>query len=134
MGTTAIPYIMFGGNARAALEFYQSAFGGKVEISTFGDFNVPDAPADGVMHGALTSDSLSVYCSDAMSTGEPANASRIRIAIVGDDLQTLTASFDALAQGGQVVTGLEKQMWGDVYGEIVDQYGISWMFNIATPV
>ena len=132
MATAAIPYITFAGNAREALTFYQSVFGGKVEISTFGDFNVPGAPADGVMHGALTADEFAVYGSDAMGTGNLDDANRIRIAIAGDDLDTLSGSFDGLAQGGNVVTPLEKQIWGDTYGEVVDQYGIAWMFDIGT--
>ena len=132
MATAAIPYITFAGNAREALTFYQSVFGGKVEISTFGDFNVPGVPADGVMHGALTAEEFAVYGSDAMVTGDLDDAHRIRIAIAGDDLDTLSGSFDALAQGGSVVTPLEKQIWGDTYGEVVDQYGIAWMFDIGT--
>lgn len=132
MATAAIPYITFAGNAREALHFYQSIFGGKVEISTFGDFNVPGVAADGVMHGALTTDEFAVYGSDAMLTGTLEDANRIRIAIAGDDLEALTAAFSGLAQGGTVSTPLEKQMWGDTYGEVVDQYGISWMFNIGS--
>ncbi len=132
MATAAIPYITFAGNAREALNFYQSVFGGKVEISTFGDFNVPGAPADGVMHGALTTDEFAVYGSDAMATGDLDGANRIRIAIAGDDLDTLSRSFDGLAQGGNVTTPLEKQMWGDMYGEVIDQYGVAWLFNIGS--
>lgn len=132
MATAAIPYITFAGNAREALDFYQGVFGGKVEISTFGDFNVPGVPADGVMHGALTTDEFAVYGSDAMLTGTLDDANRIRIAIAGDDLDTLSKAFDALAQGGKVTTPLAKQVWGDAYGEVVDQYGVAWMFNIAS--
>ena len=132
MATAAIPYITFAGNAREALNFYQAVFGGKVEISTFGSFSIPDAPAEGVMHGALTTDEFAVYGSDAMFNGTLDNANRIRIAIAGDDLDTLSTSFEALSQGGKVVQALEKQMWGDTYGEVVDQYGVAWMFNIGS--
>jgi PhnB protein len=132
MATAAIPYITFAGNAREALNFYQAVFGGKVEISTFGDFNVPGAPTDGVMHGALTTDEFAVYGSDAMASGDLDDANRIRIAIAGDDLDTLSVSFAALTEGGRVVQPLEKQMWGDTYGEVVDQYGVAWMFNIGS--
>ena len=132
MATAAIPYITFAGNAREALDFYKGVFGGKVEISTFGDFNVPDVPSDGVMHGALTTDEFALYGSDAMMSGDLDDANRIRIAIAGDDLDTLSKAFDALAQGGKVPTPLEKQVWGDAYGEVVDQYGVAWMFNIAS--
>ena len=129
MVTAAVPYITFAGNTREALNFYQSVFGGKVEVSTFGDFNVPDAPADGVMHGALTTDDFAIYGCDGQDVGDQ---SRIRIAIVGDDLETMTASFDALGQGGRVTMGLAVQAWGATYGEVIDQYGVAWMFNIGS--
>jgi len=130
MATAAIPYITFAGNTREALGFYQSVFGGKVEVSTFGDFNVPDAPPDGVMHGALTTDEFAIYGYDGMP-GNLGDATRIRIAIVSDDLPTMSGSFDALAQGGTVSMPLAPQPWGATYGELVDEYGITWMFNIG---
>ncbi len=103
-----------------------------MEITTFGDFNVPGAPADGVMHGALTTDEFAVWGSDAMASDDLDDSNRIRIAIAGDDLDTLSVSFAALTEGGKVVQALEKQMWGDTYGEVVDQYGVAWMFNIGS--
>src|SRR5829696_7993623 len=36
------PYISFRGTAREAMEFYQSVFGGKLDLSTFSDFQMPD--------------------------------------------------------------------------------------------
>jgi PhnB protein len=131
MATAAIPYIRFAGNTREALAFYQSAFGGKVEVTTFGDFNMPNMPPDGVMHAALTTDEFAIYGSDGTG-GDVGDASRIRIAIAGDDLASLSESFNTLTQGGQVVQALERQAWGDTYGEVVDQYGVAWMFNIGS--
>ena len=26
---------------------------------------------------------------------------------------------------------LEKQMWGDEFGQVIDRFGISWMVNIT---
>jgi PhnB protein len=129
MATAAIPYITFAGNTREAFGFYQSVFGGKVEVTTFGDFNVPDVPADAVMHAALTTDEFALYGTDG--TGDLGDATRIRIAMVGDDLDAMTASFNALGQGGNVSMALSGQPWGATYGEVVDQYGITWLFNIG---
>ncbi len=131
MATAAIPYITFAGNTREALGFYQSVFGGKVEVTTFGDFNVPDVPADAVMHGALTTDEFAIYGTDGTLGADLGDQTRIRIAMVGDDLDTMTASFDALGQGGTVSMPLASQPWGATYGEVVDAYGITWMFNIG---
>ena len=52
------PYISFQNDARAALEFYHSVFGGELTIDTFENYPdmVPD-PAEKtlVMHGQLSS-------------------------------------------------------------------------------
>ncbi len=37
------PYLSFRGDARAALEFYQDVFGGTLDLTTFGEYGVPDA-------------------------------------------------------------------------------------------
>ncbi|MBI4900470.1 MAG: VOC family protein [Actinobacteria bacterium] len=131
MATAAIPYIRFAGDTREALGFYRSVFGGKVEVNTFGDFNVPDVPPDAVMHAALTTDEFAVYAYDAMPGESLGDAARIRIALVGDDLESLTKAFNSIAEGGNVSMPLTPQQWGATYGEVVDKYGISWMFNIG---
>lgn len=131
MAASAVPYIRFAGNTRAALAYYQSVFGGTVEVATFGDFGVSHMPEESVMHGALTTDGFSVYGYDAAPDEYVGDHTRIRIAIVGDDVAGLSTCFNALTQGGRVVAPLEKQQWGATYGEVVDQYGVSWMFNIG---
>ncbi|MFT0137159.1 VOC family protein, partial [Alcanivoracaceae bacterium MT1] len=49
-------HLNFRGDARQALEFYQSVFGGHVVINTYADFGMPaDAPgADKVVFGLVT--------------------------------------------------------------------------------
>ena len=52
------PYISFCDNARQALEFYRTVFGGEMSVMTFGEMGMPGAPeADKIMHGMLTTDS-----------------------------------------------------------------------------
>lgn len=41
MTTRLNPYITFGGNAREAMEFYQSVFGGELDVSTWSE--MPDS-------------------------------------------------------------------------------------------
>ena len=47
MATKLYPYLNFPGNAREAMEFYQSVFGGKLDVMTFGDYGMEGMPADG---------------------------------------------------------------------------------------
>src|SRR5947208_14728002 len=57
MSSRLDPYLNFNGNARQALEFYRSVFGGTLNISTYADFGGKDSPdADRVMHGQRETD------------------------------------------------------------------------------
>ncbi|MCW2522417.1 MAG: phnB, partial [Frankiales bacterium] len=49
----------------------------------------------------------------------------------GDDEGELRGYWDKLSDGGTVSVPLEKQMWGDVFGQCEDKFGVKWMVNIA---
>jgi PhnB protein len=57
----------------------------------------------------------------------------ISVSLSGDDSDELHGYWEKLSGGGTVSVPLEKQMWGDEFGACVDQFGISWMVNIAQP-
>lgn len=133
MTITMSPYLNFPyGETRAAMEFYQSIFGGELAVMGFAEFGYPDMPADGVMHAALNAGPFSLFASDAMEGAQETwKGTRNYIAFMGDDAETMRGWFDKLAEGGNVGMALEKQVWGDFYGQLTDRYGIEWMFNIS---
>ena len=53
MASRLNPYISFKGNAREAMEFYTSVFGGELTTSTFGEYGDTGPSADGIMHAQL---------------------------------------------------------------------------------
>ncbi|MCR6689075.1 VOC family protein [Cellulomonas sp.] len=125
------PYLAFGGDARTALEFYQSVFGGDVVISTFAESGMPDG-GDGVMHGQLTVPGvLTLMASDAFAAGEAPTGSSISISLSGDDAETLRAWWDGLVQGGTIDEPLVTAPWGDTFGMLTDRFGTRWMVNIS---
>jgi PhnB protein len=127
------PYLSFSGNAREAMEFYRSVFGGELRVTTFGEFGNDDpAVADKVMHAMLTSDAgYTLMGSDVMPGMDVTPGSTITISLSGDDDAALRAYWDKLADGGNVTMPLEKQMWGDEFGQCVDKFGIAWMVDIG---
>lgn len=125
MGYKMQPYISFRGRAREAMTFYQGVFGGRLDIVTFGQFGIPNAPADGVMHSALVvNDETLVMGSDAMEE-TPAGIA-LSLSGSGDELREL---FGKLADGATDVREIKVEQWGDEYGELVDKFGVRWMFN-----
>ena len=137
MASRLNPYITFDGNAREAMETYKDVFGGELSINTFGDFGAADDESlkDKVMHGQLeTPAGFTLMASDTppgQSEYKPGN--NFAVSLSGDDDGELRGYWEKLASGGNVTLELDKQMWGDVFGMVVDRFGTLWMVNIAQP-
>ena len=128
------PYINFNGDARAAMEFYRSVFGGELTVSTFGEFGNPDpAVADRIMHGQLeTPAGYTLMGSDVMPDMPFNPGTTMTVSLSGDD-QALREYWAKLSDGATVTVPLEKQMWGDEFGQLTDRFGVGWLVNISQP-
>jgi len=127
------PYLNFRGNARQALEFYQSVLGGELRLSTFGEYpGADESIANQIMHGQLeTPKGYTLMASDLPPTMPYNPGDNITVSISGDDGGDMRSYFEKLSAAGKVSMPLEKQMWGDEFGALVDQFGIQWMVNIT---
>ncbi|HEY9899623.1 MAG TPA: VOC family protein [Pantanalinema sp.] len=128
------PYISFKDNAREAMEFYKTVFGGKLELKTFKEFHVSDDPAedDKIMHAMLQADNgITFMGADTPGRMEYTPGARITMALSGDNAEELKGYFDKLSAGGTVEMPLAQAPWGDSFGSCVDKFGVVWMVNIA---
>ena len=132
MASRLNPYISFDGNARQAIEYYRGVFGGELTLNTYDAFGAPDpATADRIMHGMLVAENgFTLMTADTPpgATHKPGN--NISISLSGDDPDDLRGYWDKLSDGGTITVALEKQMWGDEFGQCEDRFGITWMVNI----
>ncbi|WP_203568388.1 VOC family protein [Aestuariimicrobium ganziense] len=128
------PYLNFAGNTAEAMAHYRDLFGGELTVFTFGDYDMPEMPADGVMHASLVADDLVLMASDAMPGAEESwGGTRVYLSFTSPDAERVHSIFGQLAAGGSIGMPLEKQVWGDEFGLVKDRYGIEWMFTVATP-
>jgi PhnB protein len=129
------PYISFNGNARDAMKFYKTVFGGALTVNTFGDFGTKDAAiAKKVMHAMLETDrGFTLMASDLAPGMEHNPGNNITVSLSGDDGDELRGYWKKLSRTGEVTMPLEKQMWGDEFGQCRDKFGVSWMVNITQP-
>ena len=126
------PYISFGTNAAEALDFYKNVFGGQVTSSTFGEYGTEGPDADLIMHGQLESDAgFTLMASDTPSFMERQTGSSITVSLSGDESDALRGYWEKLSEGADVSMPLEKQMWGDEFGQLTDRYGVGWVVNIG---
>ena len=136
MASRLNPYLNFNGNARQALEFYQSVFGGTLNVSTFADFGTPqDAPdASKIMHGQLeTQAGYTLMAADTPPNMEYQGMHGFGVSLSGDDGDRLHGYWEKLSASGTVTMPMQKQVWGDEFGMCVDGFGVSWLVNISQP-
>jgi len=135
MASRLNPYISFNGNAREAMEFYESVLGGKLDLSTFGSLGGAEGEdADKIMHGMLvTDDGLTLMGSDTPSHMDFNPGNTMTVSLSGDEGERLRGYWEGLSEGGTVTVPLEKQVWGDEFGMVIDRFGVAWMVNISQP-
>lgn len=128
------PYISFKDNAREAMEFYRTVFGGELTTSTFKDGGVPHDPseADKLMHAMLIADNgITLMAADTPSSMQHSTGASISISLSGDNEAELTGYWEKLADGATIREPLKQAPWGDTFGMLTDKFGIEWMVNIA---
>ena len=132
------PYLSFRGNAREAITFYHTVFGGELTVSTFGDLHGSMDPSevDLVMHSMLVTDGgLTLMASDTPERMEYHPGDNFSVSLSGPDTDEaeLRSYWGKLTGGGTITMPLEKAIWGDTFGMCVDKFGIAWLINIAGP-
>lgn len=137
MSVTLNPYLSFRDNAREAMEFYKTVFGGELTLSTFGETpgsSSEPSDADKIMHGQLDGENgITLMGSDTPKHMDPGGdiVNATAISLSGDDDAALRGYWEKLIDGGDVQQPLVTAPWGDSFGMCADRFGVNWMVNIA---
>ena len=95
---------------------------------------------ENVMHAMLeTPSGLALMASD--TPGGPGHgagqagggASGVSLSLSGEDAEELRGYWERLSARAAVTVPLQQQMWGDEFGMLVDEFGMTWMVNITGP-
>ncbi|GGC02510.1 VOC family protein [Cellulomonas carbonis] len=130
------PYLGFRSEAREALTFYASVFGGEPTFSTFSDYGMNQGPddADRVMHGQLeTAAGFVLMAADTPSGMERTQGNAFSVSLSGgpEDDAALRGYWEKLSEGAQIGEQLTVAPWGDAFGMLTDRFGVEWMVNIG---
>ncbi len=128
------PYISFKDNAREAMEFYKSVFGGKLTMNTFKEYQASQDPSEDnkIMHAQLEADNgITFMAADTPKSMTYQEGSNISVSLSGDNEAELSSYFQKLSAGGKIGEPLQKAPWGDTFGMVTDKFGINWMVNIV---
>jgi PhnB protein len=131
------PYLNFDGNTEEAFRFYQTVFGGELQIVRFKDFDgnpmgVPDESLDKIAHIALplSQNSMLMGTDTLESFGQELTmGNNFHITLEPESAEEAEKLFNALSDGGKVGMPLAKTEWAEKYGMCTDKFGVQWMVN-----
>ncbi|MHA7239790.1 VOC family protein [Arthrobacter sp. TMS1-12-1] len=142
-------HLNFRGDARPALEFYQSVFGGHTVLNTYADFGMPaELPgADKVVFGLVTADNgfrVMGYDIPGQSAGKLAGGGSTRrennttvtdqalfVSLASATLDELQGYWDALAVDAVIVEPLAASAWSAGFGMLTDRFGVTWSASVT---
>ena len=135
MSINTVVHINLRGDARAALEFYQSVFGGNLVAVTYQDAHNVQNPdeANQIMWGEVVSDdgfhvmAYDVPSATAYDQGEIAYFVSVR----GTTSEEIAAYWDKLSAKGTVKAPLAPAGFSPLYGMVTDQFGVTWVLDVA---
>ena len=84
---------------------------------------------DKIMHATFVAGALQFMVSDCPPKVNVTPGSNISLSLNFPDLDSIEATFAALAEGGKVTMPLADTFWNARFGMLQDKFGINWMFN-----
>ncbi|GAA3972284.1 VOC family protein [Actinomadura viridis] len=136
MSVTTVTHLNFQGDARAALTFYRSVFGGDVAMVTYKDAaNVQEpSEADQVMWGQVAApNGFRVMAYDVpsrMPWNQGENA--FFVSLRGEAAEEVTGYWEGLSDGATVLQPLGPAQWAPLYGMLRDRFGVTWVVDVVS--
>lgn len=128
------PYLNFNGNTEEAFKFYQTVFGGELQIDRFKDLEdnmgATGEDLNKIANVALPlGDSTILFGSDIIeSMGQTlAAGNNFYINLETESDEETERLFSELSAGGEIEMPLENTGWAKKFGMFADKFGIRWM-------
>ena len=114
-----VPFVFFYGRCAEALEFYKKALDGNYEIFM--------REGDTVHYATFTGSGISFKAADGRDKKRvDPDEGNISLALTILDQAKAAEVFDALSDGGKVVTPFGDAEWGGKFGAVHDRFGNEW--------
>lgn len=134
------PYLNFNGNTEDVFVFYQSVFGGELQLARFSDMDMgsmelTEEQLRGVAHVALRmGDSVLMGSDVPEQMGSVEAGNNFAMSIEADSVDEADRLFGGLSAGGEVSMPLGKVEWAERFGMCTDKYGVQWMIGYTGDV
>jgi PhnB protein len=138
MSTTSakaiVPHLHFDGVADKAITLYERALGAKVlakmRWAEMPGGEVAAEDRDRIMHARLEVGKASLLIADrSCGGGEVPPGGNGVLMVEYEDAAEMDRRFAALAQDGKITMPIDDVFWGARFGQLVDAFGVCWMFH-----
>lgn len=135
MTVTTTPHLNFRGDARAALEFYHSVFGGDLIVLTNEDAQSVETPGEAqqVKFGQVVGDSgFRIMAYDVPASLDYEQGIRsVFVSARFDSAEEIAARWERLAVGSTIIEELAPSFFSAAYGMLRDPFGVVWVLDVS---
>lgn len=128
---TATPFLMFQGDAQAALDLYLATFPDASALRAERYVEGELEPEGAIKIAVFILCGQEFMCSDSPVKHDfsftPASSTFVQL----DTVEDLEQVFAALSEGGQVLMPLDNYGFSQRFGWLNDRFGVSWQLNVA---
>lgn len=127
--TKLTPFLMFQGQAEAAIQLYASVFKG-TEIIAMVKYGPEQPELEGkIANAVLSIHGQTFYCNDSVIKHEFTFTPSISMFIECETEEELDEAFAKLAENGQVLMPVDNHGFSKRFGWVQDAFGVSWQLN-----
>ena len=135
MTVVTTPHLNFRGNAKAALEFYHSVFGGQLVALTNeqgGRTEDPDQLQQIIFGQVIAENGFQIMAYDVPSTMSYEQGDKsLFVSVRSDSVEEITELWSKLTSGSTVLSDLAPSMFSPAYGMLKDSFGVVWVLDVA---
>jgi PhnB protein len=125
------PYLVFGGDCKAAMDFYREVFPcGEPKILPYGDYmpegskTTPELLRSWVMHGEMAVCGTNMWFADEAGPVNTGNSVKLTATVASRaDARVI---FDALCVGGTVTLPPTETFYSVFHAAVTDKFGVNW--------
>lgn len=127
-------HLNFGGQARAALDFYKQVFGGEQSLMSYGEMGQPDLgrSPDHIIWGQVAAeDGFRIMAFDVRAGQDhDAGVNAFYVSLRGSSADEIRQRWAALADGATIQQPIGPSAWSPLYGMLTDRFGVIWIVDV----
>ncbi|QFG00640.1 VOC family protein [Psychrobacillus glaciei] len=125
------PFLMFEGQAEAAINFYTSVFR-DFKIIRLAHYGADGPGKEGeVSQAAFNINGQEFLCTDSFVQHAFTFTPSLSLFVECDSEEEIDEAYDKLLEGGQSLMPIDKYPFSKKFGWIQDKFGVSWQLNLA---